>query len=58
MALSQVSALQAKQKSKDKEVEALRRQIMDYQVIMSGFLYYYTFIYLKELVNKGKTKES
>uniref|UniRef100_A0A3Q2CN17 Centrosomal protein 290 n=1 Tax=Cyprinodon variegatus TaxID=28743 RepID=A0A3Q2CN17_CYPVA len=31
VALSQVSALQAKQKSKDKEVEALRRQIMDYQ---------------------------
>ncbi|XP_021172732.2 centrosomal protein of 290 kDa isoform X2 [Fundulus heteroclitus] len=31
VAVSQVSALQARQKSKDKEVEALRRQILDYQ---------------------------
>ncbi|XP_038142844.1 centrosomal protein of 290 kDa isoform X2 [Cyprinodon tularosa] len=31
VALSQVSSLQTKQRSKDKEVEALRRQIMDYQ---------------------------
>ncbi|KAM4554334.1 centrosomal protein of 290 kDa isoform 2-T2 [Fundulus diaphanus] len=31
VAMSQVSALQARQKSKDKEVEALRRQILDYQ---------------------------
>lgn len=32
VAMTQVSALQARQKSKDKEVEALRRQILDYQV--------------------------
>ncbi|XP_043979926.1 centrosomal protein of 290 kDa isoform X2 [Gambusia affinis] len=31
VALSQVSALQARHKSKDNEVEALRRQILDYQ---------------------------
>ncbi|KAM4734681.1 centrosomal protein of 290 kDa isoform 3-T3 [Anableps anableps] len=31
VAMSQVSALQARQKSKDKEVESLRRQILDYQ---------------------------
>ncbi|MEQ2174382.1 hypothetical protein GOODEAATRI_007406, partial [Goodea atripinnis] len=29
--MSQVSALQARQKSNDKEVEGLRRQILDYQ---------------------------
>lgn len=32
MAVTQVSALQAKQKSNEKEVETLRRQILDYQV--------------------------
>ncbi|XP_047453356.1 centrosomal protein of 290 kDa isoform X3 [Mugil cephalus] len=31
VAMTQVSALQARQQSKDKEVEALRRQILDYQ---------------------------
>uniref|UniRef100_A0AAQ5ZLM5 Centrosomal protein of 290kDa coiled-coil region domain-containing protein n=1 Tax=Amphiprion ocellaris TaxID=80972 RepID=A0AAQ5ZLM5_AMPOC len=31
VATAQVSALQARQKSKEKEVEALRRQILDYQ---------------------------
>ncbi|XP_051808594.1 centrosomal protein of 290 kDa isoform X2 [Acanthochromis polyacanthus] len=31
VAMTQVSALQARQKSKEKEVEALRRQILDYQ---------------------------
>ncbi|XP_028285706.1 centrosomal protein of 290 kDa [Parambassis ranga] len=31
VAMTQVSALQARQKSKDKEVETLRRQILDYQ---------------------------
>ncbi|MEQ2239571.1 hypothetical protein ILYODFUR_005717, partial [Ilyodon furcidens] len=31
VAMSQVSALQARQKSNDKEVEGLRRQILDYQ---------------------------
>lgn len=32
VALTQVAALQAKQKSKDKEEEALKKQILDYQV--------------------------
>lgn len=32
VAVTQVSALQAKQKSNEKEVETLRRQILDYQV--------------------------
>lgn len=32
MAVTQVSALQAKQKSNEKEVETLKRQILDYQV--------------------------
>ncbi|XP_069574738.1 centrosomal protein of 290 kDa isoform X2 [Brachyistius frenatus] len=31
VAMTQVSALQSRQKSKEKEVEALRRQILDYQ---------------------------
>lgn len=30
--MMQVSALQARQQYKEKEVEALRRQILDYQV--------------------------
>lgn len=32
VAMMQASALQARQQSKEKEVESLRRQIMDYQV--------------------------
>lgn len=32
VAMMQASALQARQQSKEKEVEALRRQILDYQV--------------------------
>lgn len=35
VAMAQVSALQARQKSKDIEVECLRRQILDYQVNIS-----------------------
>lgn len=33
VAMMQASALQARQHSKEKEVETLRRQLLDYQVI-------------------------
>lgn len=39
VAMMQASALQARQHSKEKEVEALRRQLLDYQVI-GCFLYF------------------
>lgn len=35
VAVTQVSALQARQKSNEKEVETLRRQILDFQVTWS-----------------------
>lgn len=38
VALTQVAALQARHKSKDKEVEALKTQILDYQVREVVFL--------------------
>ncbi len=47
--MMQASALQARQQSKEKEVEALQRQILDYQV--SGccvFVFLLLFFYLFE----------
>lgn len=38
VAVMQASALQARQHSKDKELEALRRQLLDYQVPGCSFL--------------------
>lgn len=45
--MMQASALQARQQSKEKEVEALRRQILDYQVIGCCFL---NFIELRRVI--------
>ena len=38
MAMMQASALQARQQAREKEVEALMRQLLDYQVIGCCFL--------------------
>lgn len=44
VAMMQVSALQTRQQSKDKEVEALRRQILDYQVIRFSVCFFFNLI--------------
>lgn len=44
VAMMQTSALQARQKSKEKEVEALKRQLLDCQVF--GCCFYLLFFFL------------